>query len=195
MSEGQWPLVSCHHEHPNHHIVCIHNHLNQVLEDMLRACVMNFVGCLGERLPLMEFSYNNNYQATIQIAPFEALYGRRCQTPVFWEEVGTQQLMRLELVQATNPAIQKIRSKILTAKSRQKSYLDTRKRDLEFAVGKHIFLKVAPIQWVLRFGKKGKLSPRFIGPFEILERIGVMAYKWRCHPLSPLCTTFFMYPC
>lgn len=151
--------------------------LNQVLEDMLRACSLDFAGCWDEHLPLMEFAYNNSYQATIQMAPFEALYGRRCRTPVFWEEVGTQQLMGPELVQVTNAAVQKIKQRILTAQSRQKSYADVRRRDLEFEVGDHVFLKVAPMRGVWRFGKKGKLSPRFIGPFEILDRVGAVAYR------------------
>ena len=112
----------------------------------------------------MEFAYNNNYQATIQMAPFKALYGRRCRTPNFGDEVGTQQRLGPELVQVTNAAVQKIKQRILTAQSRQKSYADVRRRDLEFEVGDHVFLKVAPMRGVLRFGKKGKLSPRFIGP-------------------------------
>ena len=79
--------------------------LNQVLEDMLRACVVDFAGYWDEHLPLMKFAYNNSNQATIQMASFEAFYGRRYRTLVFWEQVGTQQLMGLELVQVTNAAV------------------------------------------------------------------------------------------
>ncbi|XP_023520917.1 uncharacterized protein LOC111784441 [Cucurbita pepo subsp. pepo] len=96
---------------------------------------------------------------------------------VFWEEVGTQQLLGPELVQVTNSAVQKIKQRIVTAQSRQKIYEDVHRRDLKFEVGDHIFLKVAPMRGVLRYRKKGKLSPRFIGPFEILERVGAMAYR------------------
>ncbi|KAA0059509.1 pol protein [Cucumis melo var. makuwa] len=110
--------------------------LNQILEDMLRACVLEFSG----------------------------------------REVGKQRLLDPELVQTTNEAIQKIRARMLTAHSRQKSYADVRHKDLEFDVGDMVFLKVAPMKGVLRFEKKGKLSPRFVGPFEILERIGPVAY-------------------
>ncbi|TYK04606.1 pol protein [Cucumis melo var. makuwa] len=131
--------------------------LNQILEDMLRACVLKFLGSWDSHLHLMEFAYNNSYQATIGMAPFEALYGP-------------------ELVQTTNVAIQKIRARMLTAQSRQKSYAGKRRKDLEFEVGDMVFLKVAPMKGVLRFEKKGKLSPRFVGPFEILERIGPVAY-------------------
>ncbi|KAL0536708.1 hypothetical protein IC582_025668 [Cucumis melo] len=146
--------------------------LNQVLEDMLRACALEFPGSWDSHLHLMEFAYNNSYQATIGMAPFEALYGKCCRSPVCWDEVGEQRLMGPELVQSTNEAIQKIRSRMHTAQSRQKSYADVRRKDLEFEVGDKVFLKVAPMRGVLRFARRGKLSPRFVGPFEILERIG-----------------------
>ncbi|KAL0534123.1 hypothetical protein IC582_028404 [Cucumis melo] len=151
--------------------------LNQVLEDMLRACALEFPGSWDSHLHLMEFAYNNSYQATIGMAPFEALYGKCCRSPVCWGEVGEQRLMGPELVQSTNEAIQKIRSRMHTAQSRQKSYADVRRKDLEFEVGDKVFLKVAPMRGVVRFERRGKLSPRFVGPFEILERIGPVAYR------------------
>ncbi|KAL0553867.1 hypothetical protein IC582_007771 [Cucumis melo] len=156
--------------------------LNQVLEDMLRACALEFLGSWDSHLHLMEFAYNNSFQATIGMAPFEALYGKCCSSPVCWGEVGEQRLMGPELVQSTNEAIQKIRSRMLTAHSRQKSYADVRRRDLEFDVGDKVFLKVAPMKGVLRFERRGKLSPRFVGPFEILERIGPVAYRLALPP-------------
>ncbi|KAL0533863.1 hypothetical protein IC582_028134 [Cucumis melo] len=137
--------------------------LNQVLEDMLRACALEFPGTIG-------------------MAPFEALYGRCCRSPVCWGEVGEQRLMGPELVQSTNEAIQKIRSRMHTAQSRQKSYADVRRKDLEFEMGDKVFLKVAPMKGVLRFERRGKLSPRFVGPFEILERIGPVAYRLALPP-------------
>ncbi|KAL4032926.1 hypothetical protein IC575_006009 [Cucumis melo] len=130
----------------------------------------------------MEFAYNNSYQATIDMAPFEALYGKCCRSPVCWGKVGEQRMLGPELVQTTNVAIQKIRARMLTAQSRQKSYADRRHKDLEFEVGDMVFLKVAPMKGVLRFEKKGKLSPRFVGPFEILERIGALAYRLALPP-------------
>ncbi|KAL0539868.1 hypothetical protein IC582_024089 [Cucumis melo] len=156
--------------------------LNQVLEDMLRACALEFPGSWDSHLHLMEFVYNNSYQATIDMAPFEALYGKCCRSPVCWGEVGEQRLMGPELVQSTNEAIQKIRSHMHTAQSRQKSYADVRRKDLEFEVGDKVFLKVAPMRGVLRFERRGKLSPRFVGPFEILERIGPVAYRLALPP-------------
>ncbi|KAL0547191.1 hypothetical protein IC582_017119 [Cucumis melo] len=156
--------------------------LNQVLKDMLRACALEFPGSWDSHLHLMEFAYNNSYQATIGMAPFEALYGRCCRSPVCWGEVGEQRLMGPELVQSTNEAIQKIRSRMHTAQSRQKSYADVRRKDLEFELGDKVFLKVAPMKGVLRFERRGKLSPRFVGPFEILERIGPVAYRLALPP-------------
>ncbi|KAL0556488.1 hypothetical protein IC582_005002 [Cucumis melo] len=156
--------------------------LNQVLEDMLRACALEFPGSWDSHLHLMEFAYNNSYQATIGMAPFEALYGKCCRSLVCWGEVGEQRLMGPELVQSTNEAIQKIRSRMHTAQSRQKSYADVRRKDLEFEVGDKVFLKVAPMRGVLRFERRGKLSPRFVGPFEILERIGPVAYRLALPP-------------
>ncbi|KAL0537248.1 hypothetical protein IC582_026223 [Cucumis melo] len=156
--------------------------LNHVLEDMLRACALEFPGIWDSHLHLMEFAYNNSYQATIGMAPFEALYGKCCRSPVCWGEVGEQRLMGPELVQSTNEAIQKIRSRMHTAQSRQKSYADVRRKDLEFEVGDKVFLKVAPMRGVLRFARRGKLSPRFVGPFEILERIGPVAYRLALPP-------------
>ncbi|KAL0537454.1 hypothetical protein IC582_026432 [Cucumis melo] len=156
--------------------------LNQVLEDMLRACALEFPGSWDSHLHLMEFAYNNSYQTTIGMAPFEALYGKCCRSPVCWGEVGEQRLMGPELVQSTNEAIQKIRSRMHTAQSRQKRYADVRRKDLEFEVGDKVFLKVAPMRGVVRFERRGKLSPRFVGPFEILERIGPVAYRLALPP-------------
>ena len=156
--------------------------LNQVLEDMLRACVIEFPGSWDSHLHLMEFAYNNSFQATIGMAPFEALYGKCCRTPVCWSEVGEHRLMGPELVRSTNEAIQKIRARMQTAQSRQKSYADVRRKDLKFDVGEKVFLKVAPMKGVMHFEKKGKLSPRFVGPFEILERVGVVAYRLALPP-------------
>ncbi|KAA0035365.1 ty3-gypsy retrotransposon protein [Cucumis melo var. makuwa] len=156
--------------------------LNQVLEDMLRACALEFPGSWDSHLHLMEFAYNNSFQATIGMAPFEALYGKCCRSPICWGEVGEQRLMGPELVQSTNEAIQKIRSRMHTAQSRQKSYADVRRKDLEFDVGDKVFLKVAPMKGALRFERRGKLSPRFVGLFEILEWIGPVAYRLALPP-------------
>ncbi|GJT39320.1 retrovirus-related pol polyprotein from transposon TNT 1-94 [Tanacetum coccineum] len=121
----------------------------QTLEDMLRACVIDFGNSWDRHLPLVEFSYNNSYHASIKAAPYEALYGRKCRSP--------------------------IKNRLLTARSRQKSYAG-RSKPLEFEVGDMVLLKVSPWKGVVRFRKRRKLSPRYIRPFKIVARVGPVAY-------------------
>ncbi|GJT55362.1 putative reverse transcriptase domain-containing protein [Tanacetum coccineum] len=149
----------------------------QTLEDMLRACVIDFGGSWDRHLPLVEFSYNNSYHASIKAAPFEALYERKCRSPVCWSEVGDNQLTGPELIRETTEKIIQIKNRLLTARSRQKSYADVRRKPMEFNVDDMVMLKVSPWKGVIRFGKRGKLSPRYVGPFKIIERIGPVAYR------------------
>ena len=116
----------------------------QTLEDMLRACVMELKGSWDTHLALMEFAYNNSYQASIEIAPFEALYGRKCRTPVCWDEVGERRLVDPELVQITSEKVKVVRDNLKIARNRQKSYADKRRRDLQFEIGDRVFLKISP---------------------------------------------------
>ncbi|KAF5798016.1 putative nucleotidyltransferase, Ribonuclease H [Helianthus annuus] len=149
----------------------------QTMEDMLRACVIDFGGNWDEHLPLIEFSYNNSYHTSINAAPFEALYGRKCRTPVCWAEIGEKQLSGPEIVQETTDKIIQVKERLKTARDRQKSYADNRRKPLEFQVGDKVLLKVSPWKGVVRFIKRGKLSPRYIGPFKILKGIGPVAYQ------------------
>ncbi|TYJ97418.1 putative DNA/RNA polymerases superfamily protein [Cucumis melo var. makuwa] len=149
----------------------------QTLEDMLRACVLQFKGNWDTHLSLMEFAYNNSYQSSIGMAPFEALYGRPCRTPVCWNEVGERKLVGPELVQVTSDNIKLIKENLKIAQDRQKSYADKRRRDLEFQIGEQVFLKSSPWRGVLHFGRKGKLSPRYTGPYQIIKRVGLAAYR------------------
>ncbi|GKB45280.1 putative reverse transcriptase domain-containing protein, partial [Tanacetum coccineum] len=151
----------------------------QMLEDMLRACVIDFGGSWNIHLPLAEFSYNNSYHSSICCAPLEALYGRKFRPPVLWAEIGDSGLIRPEFVQETTDKVFVIRDRVKAARDRQKSYADNRRKPLEFQGGDHVVLKVSPWKGVVRFGKKGKLAPRFVGPFEILKRIGPVAYRLR----------------
>ncbi|GKE30062.1 putative reverse transcriptase domain-containing protein [Tanacetum coccineum] len=124
-----------------------------------------------------KFSYNNSYHTSIKAAPFEALYSRKCRSPVCWAEVGEAQLIGPEIIYKTTEKIFKIRDRMQAARDRQKSYADKRRRPLEFEVRDKVMLKVAPWKGVIRFGKRGKLNPRYIGPFQIIERIGLVAYR------------------
>ncbi|GJU36648.1 putative reverse transcriptase domain-containing protein [Tanacetum coccineum] len=131
----------------------------QNLEDMLRACVIDFGGSWDTHLPLAVFSYNNSYHSSIRCATFEVLYGRKCRSPVLWAEVGDNRLIGLEMVKETTDKVVLIRERIKAARDR--------------------VLKVSPWKGAVCFGKKGKLAPRYVGPFEILERIGPIAYRLR----------------
>ena len=139
--------------------------------------MIEFKGSWDTHLSLMEFAYNNIYQSSIGMAPFEALYGRKCRTLVCWDEVGERRLIGLGLVQITLDMIQIVRDRLKTTRDRQKSYADKRPRDLQFNVGGRVFLKVSPWKGVLRFGRRRKLRPRYIGPYEIIARVGPLAYR------------------
>ncbi|GKC63457.1 putative reverse transcriptase domain-containing protein, partial [Tanacetum coccineum] len=151
----------------------------QTLEDMLRTCVLDFRGSWDVHLPLVEFSYNNSYHSSVRCAPFEALYGRKCRSPMMWAEVREGHLIGLELVQKTTENISQIKDRLKAARDHQKSYADKRRKPLEFSVGEYVLLKVSPWKGVVRFREKKELAPMFIGPFEITERIGQVAYRLR----------------
>ena len=154
----------------------------QTLEDLLRSCVLSWGGHWADHLSLVEFSYNNSWHASIQMAPFEALYGRRCRSPICWDEPADVVGVAPEIVQTTVERIAQIREHMRIAQDRQSKYAKLRQKDLEFEVGMHVWLRVSPTRGVRRFGLKGKLSPRFVGPFEILERVGERAYRLALPP-------------
>ncbi|GJY89853.1 putative reverse transcriptase domain-containing protein [Tanacetum coccineum] len=151
----------------------------QTLEDMLRAYVLDFGGSWDVHFRLVEISYNNSYHFSVRCAPFEALYGRKCRSPIMWAKVGEGQLIAPELVQETTEKISQIKDRLKAVCDRQKSYADKKRKPLKFSVGDHVLLKVSTWKGVVRFGKKGKLAPRFVGPFEITKRIGPVAYRLR----------------
>ncbi|GJR62611.1 putative reverse transcriptase domain-containing protein [Tanacetum coccineum] len=155
------------------------------------TCSKGIGGNWDVHLPLTEFSYNNSYHSSIRCAPFEELYGRKCRSPVLWAEIGESSLIGPELVQETTDKVVLIKEKLKAARGRQKSYADNRRKPLEFKVGDRVLLKVSPWKGVIRFGTKGKLAPRYVGPFEILERIGHVAYRLRLpEELSSVHDTF-----
>ncbi|GJU67178.1 putative reverse transcriptase domain-containing protein [Tanacetum coccineum] len=149
----------------------------QTLEDMLRACVIDFGNGWVKHLPLVEFSYNNSYHASIKAAPFEALYGRKCRSPVCWAEVGEVQLTGPEIVQETTERIIQVKQRMQAARDRQKSYADLKRKSMEFEFGDKVMLKVSPWKGVVRFDKREKLNPRFVGPFKVIKRVGDVSYK------------------
>ena len=116
----------------------------QVLEDMLRCCTIDFEGSWDKYLPLAEFAYNNSYQTSIGMAPYEALYGRSCRTPLVWTELSEGKLIGPELVQQTEEKIRIIKNRLKAVQDRHKSYADLKRKDIEYALGDKVFLKVSP---------------------------------------------------
>jgi hypothetical protein len=151
--------------------------VNQILEDMLRACAIDCGKNWDKHLSLAEFAYNNSYQSSLRMAPFEALYGRRCRTPLNWSQPGEREVFGPDLVTEAERKVKLIRKNLEAAQARQKSYHDKRRKPLQFEVGDFVYLKVSPTKGVQRFGIKGKLAPRYIGPYEIIEACGPVAYK------------------
>src|SRR4051812_7494845 len=149
----------------------------QILEDMLRACALDYGSSWDESLLYAEFSYNNSYQASIEMAPFEFLYGRKCTTPLLWNGVGERNLFGPELIKEAEEKVRMVKNKLKIAQSRQKSYVDPKHREVTYEVGDRTYLRVSPLHGVKRFGVKGKLAPRYVGPFKILSRKGEFAYE------------------
>ncbi|GKD56878.1 putative reverse transcriptase domain-containing protein [Tanacetum coccineum] len=165
----------------------------QTLKDMLRAYVINFGSSWDRHLPLVEFSYNNSYHASIKAAPYEALYGRKCRSPVCWSEVVDSQLIGPEFIRETTEKIVQIKNSFLTARSSQKSYADRITKPLEFEVGDMVLLKVSPWKGAVHFRKRGKLSARYIWPFMILAIVGLVAYTLELpEELKGINSTFYV---
>nr|GFA78833.1 putative nucleotidyltransferase, ribonuclease H [Tanacetum cinerariifolium] len=154
----------------------------QTLKDMLRSCALEWTGNWDDYICLVEFAYNNSWHASIKCAPFEMLYGRKCRTSICWDQVGERVIEGPEMIEVTNKKVAVAKEKLKEARTRQKSYADKHRRSLEFQPGDHVFLKVSPVRGVRRFGIKVKLSPRFIGPFEILDRVGEVSYRLALPP-------------
>ena len=144
--------------------------VNQILEDMLRACVISFGMDWEKCLPFAEFAYNNSYQSSLKKAPFEVLYGRRCRTPLNWSETGERQFFGPDMIQEAEEQVRIIRENLKTAQSRQKSQYDRRHKEVAYEVGHKAYLRVTPLKGTHCFGIKGKLAPRYIGPFRILAK-------------------------
>ncbi|KAL0347899.1 UNVERIFIED_CONTAM: Transposon Tf2-11 polyprotein [Sesamum angustifolium] len=151
----------------------------QTLEDMMRAYVIEFRRKWDDHLPLMEFAYTNSFHTNIGVAPYEALYGRKCRSLICWDIEGLRQLEGPELVQERVDKIQTVKKCLKAAQDRHKSSTDKHCREMEYEVGEIFFLKVSPWTGIFRLSKQEKLSPRYIGPYEILERVAPLAYRDR----------------
>jgi hypothetical protein len=149
---------------------------------MLRACVLHYGKNWDNCLSLAEFSYNNSYQSSLKMAPFEALYGRRCRTLLNWSQVEEREICGPDLVLEAEEKVRVIKKNLEAAQARQKSYHDKRRKPLQFKVGHHVYLKVSPTKGVQRFGIKGKLAPRYIGPYEIKANCGPVTYQLELPP-------------
>jgi hypothetical protein len=151
--------------------------VNQILEDMFHACVLSYGAKWEDCLPFAEFSYNNSYQSSLQMAPFEALYGQKCHTPLNWSETGESQVFGPDIIREAEEQVQLIRDRLKAAQSRQKSYTDPKRRELVFNSGDFAYLCVTPLKGMQCFHVKGKLAPRYIGPFKILAHRGEVSYQ------------------
>src|ERR1041385_1476895 len=149
---------------------------------MLRSCVISFGKKWEESLPFAEFSYNNSYQASLNMAPFEVLYGRKCRTPLNWSETGERTLIGPDNLQHAEDQVRVIREHLKAAQSRQQSNYDHKHKEMVYQPGKYAYLRVTPMRGTHRFGIKGKLAPRYIGPFRILSRRGPVAYRLELPP-------------
>jgi hypothetical protein len=143
---------------------------------MLRAFVLEHQGSWDQNLPWVEFSYNNSCQESFSMAPFEVLYGRQCHTPLNWIELGEKVIFDPDIVEEAEATFHRIQDSLKAAKSRQETYANKGRRPLAFDVGNQMYLRVSPMKGVERFGVKGKLAPRYIGLFPILEKYGTVAY-------------------
>jgi hypothetical protein len=144
---------------------------------MLRACVLMDGPKWDKHHPLAEFSYNNSYQESLKMSPFEALYGRLYRTPLSWSESSERVIFGPDIMTEAEEKVRQIQANILAAQSHQKSYADKRRRPLEFEVGDHVHIRVSPMKGVCRFGIKEKLAPHYIGSYAIIDKYGSLSYQ------------------
>jgi hypothetical protein len=156
--------------------------VNQILEDMLRGCALQYGRSWDKSRSYAEFSYNNSYQESLKMAPFEMMYGRRCRTLLFWSEARERKVFGPDILQEAEKQVRMVKENLRVAQSRQKSYADRRRREFSFEVGDFVYLKVSPMRDLRHFKVRGKLTPRFIGPFKILEKRGEVAYQLELPP-------------
>jgi hypothetical protein len=143
---------------------------------------MQYERSLYKSLPYAEFSYNNSYQESLKMVPFEMLYGHRCRTLLFWSETREQKVFGPDVLQEAEKQVRMVRENMWIAQYRQKSYADHIRRELSFEVGDFVYLKISPMRGLRCFKVRGNLAPRFIGPFKIMEKSGEVAYQLELPP-------------
>ena len=139
--------------------------------------MIDYDGSWDRHITLVEFMYNNSFQSSIRMPPYEALYGRKCRTPLCWTELSDKKVISPDLIQETKEKVKMIRERLKVAVDRQKSYAYLKIKDIQYEIGEKVFLKVSPWKNVMRFKKNGKLRLRFIGPYEVIEKVGPVAYR------------------
>ena len=157
--------------------------------------MIDYEGSWDRHIPLVEFVYNNSFQSSIGMAPYKDLYGRKCRTPLCWKELSEKKVNCPDLIQETEENVKMIRDRLKVAKDKQKSYADMKRKDIRYEIGEKVFLKVSPWKMVMRFGKKGKLSPRFIGPYEVIEKWVQWHIDWHYLWTWRRSIMYFMCPC
>ena len=160
---------------------------------MLRACALAQGPKWEDCLPYAEFSYNNSFHTSLKMSLYEALYGRKCRTPLNWSQTGDSRIFGTDLMLEAEKQVREIRDRLQLAKSRQKSYYDAKHRHISFEPGEHVYLRVTPMKGINRFQTRGKLAPRFIGPFPIMSRVVIVAYQLELPLNCRTCTTCFMF--
>ena len=160
--------------------VCVPNDCElkkAILKDILRSCVIDYEDSWDRHIPLVEFVYNNSFQSSFGMVPYEALYERKCRIPLCLTELKEKKVIGPDLIQETEGKVKTIRERMEIATDRQKSYADMKRKDVRYEISDKVLLKVSPWKKEMRFGKKGKLSPRFISPYEVIEKLGPVAYR------------------
>ncbi|XP_073361732.1 uncharacterized protein [Aegilops tauschii subsp. strangulata] len=153
--------------------------VNQILEDMVKACALDYGSSWDDNLPYAEFSYNNSYQACLNMAPFEVLYGRKCRTPLMWDEVGERQFFGPDLIRDAEEKVKLIHDRLKIAQSRQKSYADAKRKEVTYEVGDRAYLRVSPLRGIKRFGIKEMMGVplRDTVPFEAIQLDSDLTYE------------------
>ena len=144
--------------------------------------MIDYEGSWDRHIPRLKFVYNNSFHSSIGMAPYKALYRRKCRTPLCWTELREKKIIGPDLIQEIEEKVKMIRERLKVATNRQKSYADMKRKDVHYEIGENAFLKVSPWKKVMRFRRKGKLNPRFIGPYEVIEKVGPVAYRLALPP-------------